>query len=73
MRDPTATPWLVVVALLLLPVCVAVFVGAIAFRRMAPLVFWCRRCRRHFYRAAHRSFPEACPLCRARDWNARGG
>jgi Zn finger protein HypA/HybF involved in hydrogenase expression len=70
MRDPTATPWWVVVVLFLLPVGVLAFVGAIAFRRMAPLIFRCRCCHRDFQRAAYRGFPAACPLCGARDWNA---
>lgn len=70
MRDPTATPWLVVIALFLLPIGVVAFVGAMAFRRMTPLLFRCRRCDRDFQRAAYRSFPARCPLCGARDWNA---
>jgi hypothetical protein len=68
--DPIATPWWVVVALLLVPVSVAAFVGALAFRRMTPLVFRCRRCDHEFHRAAHRRFPAVCPRCGARDWNA---
>jgi hypothetical protein len=70
MSDPTATPWWVVVVLFLVPCGVAAFAGAIAFRRMTPLIFRCRRCDRDFRRAPHRRFPAACPLCGARDWNA---
>jgi len=68
--DPTATPWWVVIVLFLVPLGVTVFVGAIAFRWMTPLVFRCRRCDREFLRAAHRRFPAVCPRCGARDWNA---
>lgn len=64
------TPWLAVIAVLLLPVGVAAFVGFMAFRRMTPLVYRCRRCGHEFHRAAHRAFPRACPGCRARDWSA---
>jgi rRNA maturation endonuclease Nob1 len=67
--DPTATPWWVVVVLLLLPIGVAGFAGAMAFRRMTPLIFRCGRCGRDFERAAHRRFPAVCPRCGARDWN----
>lgn len=70
MRDPTATPWWVVVILFLLPVGVMLFFGALTFRRMAPLIFRCRRCDRDFQQAAYRRFPAACPRCGARDWNA---
>ncbi len=70
MSDPTATPWWVVVVLFLVPCGVAAFASAIAFRRMTPLIFRCRRCDRDFRRAPHRRFPAACPLCGARDWNA---
>jgi hypothetical protein len=66
----TGTPWLVVVALALIPVVVSAFLGVMTFRRMTPLVFKCRRCNREFHRAAHRMFPAACPLCHARDWNS---
>lgn len=70
MSDPAATPAWVVVVLVLVPIAVAGFVGAIAFRRMTPLIFRCRRCEREFRRAAHRRFPAVCPRCGARDWNA---
>lgn len=70
MQDPIATPWFVVVALLLLPVGVVLALGALTFRRMTPLVFRCRRCDREFRRPAHRRFPAACPRCGAQDWNA---
>ena len=73
LHDPTATPWVVVVVLFLLPVCIAVFLGVMAFRRMTPLVYRCRRCDRDFCRAAHRKFPTACPRCQARDWNSLRG
>ncbi|HEX3762939.1 MAG TPA: hypothetical protein VHW23_29790 [Kofleriaceae bacterium] len=53
-----------------IPIGVAAFAGAMTFRRMTPLVFWCRRCDSEFQQAAHRRFPRACPRCRARDWNA---
>lgn len=70
MSDPTATPAWVVIVLVLVPIAVAGFAGAIAFRRMTPLVFRCRRCEREFRRAAHRRFAAVCPRCGARDWNA---
>jgi Zn finger protein HypA/HybF involved in hydrogenase expression len=70
MSDPTATPAWVVIVLVLVPIGVAGFVGAIAFRRMTPLIFRCRWCEREFRRAAHRRFPAVCPGCGARDWNA---
>ncbi|HEY0478836.1 MAG TPA: hypothetical protein VGD37_15060 [Kofleriaceae bacterium] len=70
MPDPTGAPWLVVIALFLLPIGVAVFVGAMAFRRMTPLVFECRRCNHVFHRPAHHRFPAACPRCKARDWSS---
>jgi hypothetical protein len=69
MGDPLATPWLVVVAIVLLPVCVIAFVGFATFRRLTPLVFRCRRCDREFLRPPHRRFPVACPHCHARDWS----
>ena len=68
--DPTATPWWAVIVLFLLPIGVAGFVGAIAFRRMTPLIFRCGRCARDFEQAAQRRFPAVCPRCGARDWNA---
>ena len=71
MGDPTATPWWVVVVLIGIPVGVSAFAGAMAFRRMTPLVFRCRRCDREFQQAPHRRFPRACPRCRARGWNAQ--
>jgi Zn finger protein HypA/HybF involved in hydrogenase expression len=70
MGELTGTPWLVVVVMVSIPIVVSAFLGAMTFRRMTPLVFRCRRCNRDFQRAAHRAFPAACPLCRARDWNA---
>jgi len=70
MHDPTATPWWVVVVLFLIPVGATLFLGALTFRRMAPLIFRCRRCDREFQRAAHRRFPAVCPRCGARDWSA---
>lgn len=56
--------------LVLLPIGVAGFAGAMAFRTMTPLVFRCGRCGRNFEQAAHRRFPAVCPQCGARDWNA---
>ena len=70
MQDPTATPWFVVLLLLLCPVGVVLALGALAFRRLTPLVFHCRRCDRDFLRPPHRRFPTACPRCGAHDWNA---
>jgi hypothetical protein len=70
MRELTGVPWLFIVAMALTPIVVCAFLGAIAFRRMTPLVFSCRRCNREFYRKAHHGFPTVCPLCKARDWNA---
>jgi Zn finger protein HypA/HybF involved in hydrogenase expression len=67
--DPTATPWWLVVLVLAIPVAVTGIVGALAFRRMTPLLYRCRRCSGEFRRAAHRRFPVACPRCRARDWS----
>jgi Zn finger protein HypA/HybF involved in hydrogenase expression len=68
--DPLATPWQVVVALVAIPIVVSALLGAVTFRRIARLVFHCRRCDRDFQRPPHRAFPVICPLCRARDWNA---
>jgi hypothetical protein len=68
-RDPTAVPWLLQIAIFALPLAVVVLVGAMAFRRMTPLAYHCGRCGCEFQRAAHRAFPSACPSCRARDWN----
>jgi len=70
MADPFATPWLVVIALCLIPVIVSLFAGAMTFRRLTPLVFRCQRCDREFRRPAHRRFPDSCPLCHARDWSS---
>jgi hypothetical protein len=69
-RDLLGIPWPLIVALVMIPIVVSAFLGAITFRRMTPLVFRCRRCNREFRRAAHREFPAVCPLCQARDWNA---
>jgi hypothetical protein len=69
MRDPFATPWLIVIALFLLPIVVAGLVGLVAFRRMVPMVYRCRRCDREFLQAPHRPFPAACPHCHATDWS----
>jgi len=69
MDDLTGTPWLVVIAMVLIPIAVNAFLGAITFRRVPPLVFMCQRCRREFRRRAHRRFPAACPHCHAHDWN----
>jgi rRNA maturation endonuclease Nob1 len=60
--------WLLLV-LLALPVGVAIFFGAMAFRNATPLVFRCGACERTFGRKPHRRFPEACPLCGSADWN----
>jgi hypothetical protein len=68
-RDPTAAPWLVVITVFVIPFAVVALVGMMAFRRMTPLAYQCRRCQHEFHRAAHRAFPAACPRCRARDWN----
>jgi hypothetical protein len=68
-RDPTQTPWLVVVVMYVFPFIAAGLFGMVAFRRMTPLVYRCGRCHRDFFRAPHRAFPRACPHCRARDWN----
>ena len=70
MGELIGTPWLIVVAMISIPIVVGAFLCAIMFRRMTPLVFRCRRCKRDFQRAAHREFPAVCPLCHARDWNA---
>jgi hypothetical protein len=72
MRDPTALPWLAVAALFVLPIAVAAFAGFVTFRKMTPLVYRCRRCRRDFRRAPYHRFPAACPHCSARDWAAPG-
>ena len=53
------------------PLALAFVLGWIEFRRLTPLVFWCRRCQREFRQPPHHAFPSACPLCRSRDWNAR--
>lgn len=68
-HDPTAVPWLVKITIVVIPVAVVALVGTMAFRRITPLVYRCRRCERDFQRAAHRAFPAACPHCHARDWN----
>lgn len=73
MRDPSETPWLVAIAMLLIPVGVAAFLAFATFRRMTPLVYCCRRCHREFRRAPYRRFPAACPHCRARDWSSEHG
>jgi Zn finger protein HypA/HybF involved in hydrogenase expression len=59
-----------VLTIFVIPLAVVALVGMMAFRRVTPLVYHCRRCQRDFQRAAHRAFPTACPRCRARDWNA---
>jgi Zn finger protein HypA/HybF involved in hydrogenase expression len=68
--DPFGIPWLVIVALALIPVAGSALFGIAAFRGMTPLVFRCRRCQRDFTQPAHRAFPTTCPHCRAQDWNA---
>jgi hypothetical protein len=70
MRDPFATPWLVVIGLCLIPIAVALFAGAVTFRRLTPLVFHCRRCGRDFHVRPYRRFPASCPRCQASDWNS---
>jgi hypothetical protein len=59
-----------VLTIVVIPVCIAVLLGTRAFQGMTPLVFHCRRCNREFLRRPHRSFPTACPLCHARNWNS---
>lgn len=66
----TEVPYgLLALVLVVVPACIAVFLGAFAFRRLTPFVFHCRRCDRRFRGAAHRDFPRSCPHCGARDWN----
>jgi Zn finger protein HypA/HybF involved in hydrogenase expression len=68
--DSTGIPFhLLVLAVVAIPVCLAVLIGMRVFQGMTPLAFRCRRCDREFLRRPHRRFPTACPLCRARDWN----
>lgn len=61
---------LLILVMIGIPACVAVFFGLFAFRNMTPLVFKCRRCDHEFTRKPWRDFPTSCPGCRARDWNA---
>jgi hypothetical protein len=68
--DPFGIPWKVVVALLLIPVAVSTFFGALSFRRIAPLAFRCRRCDCQFRQPPHHAYPEHCARCGARDWNS---
>jgi Zn finger protein HypA/HybF involved in hydrogenase expression len=56
-------------AVVVIPVCIAVLLGTRAFQGMTPLVFRCRRCNGEFRRRPHRRFPVACPRCRSRHWN----
>jgi len=61
---------LLVLVIIVMPACVAVFFGMFAFRNMTPLVFRCRRCAREFTRKPWLRFPRSCSRCGARDWNA---
>lgn len=60
-----------VLVIIVMPICVAVFFGLFAFRNMTPLVFRCRRCAGEFSRKPWLRFPTSCAICGARDWNAR--
>jgi Zn finger protein HypA/HybF involved in hydrogenase expression len=70
MDSPGLPFGLLLIAMVGIPVCLAVLIGTRAFHSMVPLVFRCRRCDRDFLRKAHRRFPTACPRCHARNWNA---
>ena len=59
-----------VVILVLVPSCIAVFLGLFAFPNLSPDVFDCQRCDRTFDGSPHRGLPRACPRCGATDWNA---
>jgi hypothetical protein len=70
--DPTAVPTLIVVTVIAIPVVVVVFLGVVAGRKLSdePLSYRCLRCDREFRRRPHKRFPDACPLCHARDWSS---
>jgi hypothetical protein len=70
MEDRWLTIGRLVLILIVMPVCVALFFGAFAFKNLAPNAFRCSRCGREFTQKAWRSFPKRCPACRATDWNA---
>ena len=60
---------LVILVIVVMPCCLAVFFGLFAFRGMTPLVFRCLRCGGEFRRKPWQRFAERCPLCRASRWN----
>jgi hypothetical protein len=62
---------LVVLVVIVMPICVAVFFGLFAFKTMTPLAYRCQRCGHEFRRKPYRRFPAECPHCHARDWNVR--
>lgn len=55
-----------------LPLLLAALFGLFAFKGARPMVYRCQRCGRQFRRGAHRTYPEACPACGARDWQLPG-
>jgi hypothetical protein len=59
-----------VLMLLVVPVCVALFFGMFAFKGMTPSVFRCSKCGREFTRKAWRGWPRRCSTCGAPDWNS---
>ena len=59
-----------VIMLIVIPLAVTLLMGAFAFRRVTKLAYRCRRCDAAFLRPSHRGFPQVCPRCHARDWNA---
>jgi hypothetical protein len=73
--DPAAVPtWLVWMILVGVPagVIAILFLGANRDQR-ERLAYHCVRCGADFTRRAHEPFPEACPACKARDWNVTSG
>lgn len=66
---PGFSPFLLLLALVVVPAGLAVLLGLVAQRGETPLVFRCLRCGRRFLRKPHLRFPTACGLCRSRDWN----
>jgi Zn finger protein HypA/HybF involved in hydrogenase expression len=47
----------------------SVGLAIVEFRKLAPLIFECQRCRRRFRRAPHLELAASCPHCGATDWN----
>jgi hypothetical protein len=52
-----------------MPCCVALFFGLFAWRNPTPMLFRCRRCDGDFRAKPWKPFPDHCPFCRTREWN----